>query len=201
MAKTIVSPIAARTRAKHRHIANTKITKPKNMFAVTVNLIRLSKSQLAEALGHVLIEPPKYNLRKKINSDPPKKTAKKRMQTKSVTAICEKEQMSAERLWSVLKKEQKGEIVVNMNCLAKMRTYSPWPSKVLQTNKKTTKVYFFGDGTTGTVSTNEVVPAQHCVALMKKLFHLDRYIRAVREMEIYLGIPQIDSITKSHSHS
>lgn len=172
------------------------------MFAVTVNLVRLTESEIAEAIAHNLVEPPPtYNLRKRIKSvkHPPQKAEKKKQKKSSpaTNAICDKDQMTAKRLWSVLKKENKDKVEVDMYYLAKMRTFSPWPSKVLETDKKNTKVYFFGDGTTGKIPTNEVVPVNNCVTLMKKLFHLDGYIRAVREMEIYLGIPQHASITKN----
>lgn len=198
MAKNTKSPIAARTRS--RQATHCSIKKQKNMFTVSVNLVRLSKAQIEEAISKKLIVPPKYNLRQRFKREnQPKKTEKKK-KTKAPTsnAICEKHEMTAERLWVVLKKENTRKIEINMYCLVKMRTFSPWPSKVLESDAKTTKVYFFGDGTTGKIPTNEVVPVKKCAVLMKKLFHRYGYIRAVREMEIYLGIPQHASITKDY---
>lgn len=194
MAKTAKSPIATRTRSKK----TAAITKKRNIFNVKVNLVRLTQKQIETAMANNLIDKPKYNLRQRIKKEgrPPNPIANKKKKSSATNQICNKEQMTAERLWVVLKRENDKEVENNMYCLSKMRTFSPWPSKVLNTNEKTTEVYFFGDGTTGKVATAEIVPLDKCVSLMKKLFHLNGYIRAVREMEIYLGIPQHASITR-----
>lgn len=79
--------------------------------------------------------------------------------------------------------------------MAKMRSYSPWPSVLLEVKGKTTSVYFFGEGTTGTVLTDDIVPFEKCLVLARKLFGTKNYQRAVRELEIMLNVPLSNSIT------
>lgn len=76
MAKTTKSPIALRTRSKK----TTVITKKMNNFNITVNLVRLTQIQIAEAMANNLIEPPKYNLRNRIQKEeqPQKKQRRRR---------------------------------------------------------------------------------------------------------------------------
>lgn len=78
-----------------------------------------------------------------------------------------------------------------------MRMYSPWPAMVLQPNGKTTEVYFFGEGTTGKVPTNEIIPFDQCLVLARKYFKIKGYVRAVREIELTMNVPQFASITKN----
>lgn len=71
-----------------------------------------------------------------------------------------------------------------------MNTYSPWPSMglVLDNKGERTVVYFFGEGTTGTV------PFEKCLVLARKYLNITGYTRAVRELEIALNIPLHASI-------
>lgn len=196
MAKAAKSPIASRTRSRKC----TAIIKKKNMFTVTINLVRLSVRQIAAAEANNLVEPSKYNLRKRIKTETQAKSTKnikKKEKAAASTAVCSQDHMPAGRLWDILKKENDIKIEKNLCCLAKMKSYSPWPAMVLKPDQKSTEVYFFGDGTTGKVSTKEIVPFEKCLTLAKKYFHLNGYVRAVREMEITLNIPQQASITKN----
>lgn len=192
MAKTTKSPVASRTRSKRC----TAITKPKNMFSVTVKLIPLSNQQMKEAMKSVLIDPTshKYNLRKIVKVE--ENTTKKKKTVKS-NVVATIDNMPASRLWTVLKKENKQNIVKDMFCLAKMRSYSPWPAMVIQHVNKTAEVYFFGEGTTGKVPTNEIVPFEQCLKLVTKYFSIKGYMRAIREIELALNIPYHESLTRN----
>lgn len=151
MAKTTKSPISSRTRSKK----STAITKKKNIFAVTVNLVRLSLSQIEAAIASNSTTTPKYNLRKRIKNDTQAKSTKnvgkKRAAVSAAvsTAVCTRDHMPANRLWAVLRKDRDFTIEKDLYCLAKMRSYSPWPAMVLQQNGQKSEVYFFGEGTTG----------------------------------------------------
>lgn len=186
MAKTTKSPIASRTRSKKY----TAITKKKYNCTVTVNLVRLTKSQIKAATTSGLINTPKYDLRKriKIENSPKKKKTK-------VVSIATLDNMPAPRHWAILKKENTMEIKKDLCCLAKMRSFSPWPAMVVKTNGKMTDVYFFGEATNGKVSTSEIVPFEKCSLLVPKYFKLNGYLRAVRELELMLNIPHHASLT------
>lgn len=67
---------------------------------------------------------------------------------------------------------------------------------VLDFKGEKTVVYFFGEGTTGTVFSNEIVPFDKCLVLAQKYLNRAGYSRAIRELEISLGIPLLSSITK-----
>lgn len=191
MAKTIKSPVASRTRSKKC----TAITKKKNIFAATVNLIRLSKNEILAATANGLTNGPKYNLRKRNEIDK-SATSQKKKKTATSNVVATIDHMPASRLWTILKKENKLNIEKDMCCLAKMRMYSPWPAIVLQVNGKTVEVYFFGEGTTGKIAASEIVPFNQCVDLAKKYFKIKGYLRAVREMELMQNIPHHLSLTK-----
>lgn len=190
MAKTIKSPIALRTRSQK----NTAIAKKKNICAVTVSLVRLSQSQVTAAMANGLIDSPKYNLRKRIKVE---KSPKKKKKSAVSNVVSSLDQMPAARLWTILKNQNNVKIEKDLCCLAKMRSYSPWPAMVLESDNKTTKVYFFGEGTSGKVSTNEIVPFEKCLGLATKYFKINGYKRAVREMELMKNIPHHLSITKN----
>lgn len=90
--------------------------------------------------------------------------------------------------------------------LAKMKSYSPWPSQILSVDKKRVNVIFFGYGNKGSVPIDEIVPYDYndstiplFVALLKKkILH---YSKAVREVEIKLNISEQNSITNQLSNS
>lgn len=188
------SPIAARTRA--RTMANsTAIIKRKDNFAISIKISRLTEEQIMTAMESGVIESlkPTYSLRKRDDVALPKKQEKKRVTPKTVMT---KDDMPAARLWGVLKKENSLTVIKkDLFCLAKMKKYSPWPAMVLKPGKMV-QVYFFGEGTTGNVPATEIVPFEKCSSLVKKYFNLKGYVRAVRELEIMLNVPQHASITK-----
>lgn len=80
--------------------------------------------------------------------------------------------------------------------LAKMRTFAAWPARILSFGKSYIDVYFFGDGTTGHVTYDNVGLFQNNHKLTK--FNLKKnikgYLRAVLCTEGVLKIPQHLSI-------
>lgn len=203
MAKTkITAPIASRTRSKknqtpmkiHRsldcHVRLTRLTTQQIMGAVVNDLTNIEKKPLERT----------YNLRhakKEKIIDATKKKAKKSTTSNSIAKMAPTyDMMTTTRLWTYLKKENTIKPCKDLCCMAKMRSYSPWPSVVLEVKGKTTSVYFFGEGTTGIVQTGEIVPFEKCLVLARKLIGIHNYQRAVRELEIILNVPLSDSITR-----
>lgn len=214
MAK-VTNPIATRTRSKAKQIetnSRTKKTQETNgkkmnrLIECHVRLNRLTQEQIMKTVANDLTEikeqTSRYNLRS-VNgkkSVPIKKAQKKHIVSighivSNAIAKISPTDMTATRLWTHLKKECSTPPFKNLCCLAKMRSFSPWPAMVLELKGKATTVYFFGEGTTGTVQTTEIVPFEKCLALAKKYLNLKGYFRAVRELEIVTNIPQNASIT------
>lgn len=211
MAKT-TSPIATRTRSNKNRVTHEK-KKCHNMngkqkfrlIECHVRLNRLTEQQIMSAVANDLTNikengfehTSKYNLRsgneKKVVKVP--KTTKKNIASNTVAKITPTG-MTVTRLWAFLKKEYAIPPFTNLYCLAKMRKYSPWPAMVTEFKGKTSMVYFFGEGTTGTVQTAEIVPFNKCLVLAKKYLKTKGYLRAVRELELALNIPQNASITR-----
>lgn len=204
MAKTkaktrATSPVATRTRSKQNNTINDK--KKVRLMECHVRLHRLTEVQIMRAVANDLTEiknnraEKKYNLRSG-NNRKEAKVSKPNKKTISTALVgISPSDMTVARLWTFLKKEFSVQPFKGLCCLAKMRTYSPWPSVVTETVGDRVKVYFFGDGTTGTVQKKEVVPFDKCVVLIKKYLGVDGYSRAVRELEISINIPHSSSIT------
>lgn len=194
------SPIARRTRSKNKGKNNSETLKKKNLVVdCSVSLVRLTAGQIMEALmsdGKFTENSTskKYNLRtkKKQSNTEIVKNIKK---TVASNAVLLPKDMPVTRLWSFLKKECTKPPTKDLCCLAKMRTHSPWPSLVLDVNGDITKVYFFGEGTTGNVQTREIVPFENCADLIKKYLKTKNYPRAVRELELSQNIPRHSSVT------
>lgn len=72
-----------------------------------------------------------------------------------------------------------------------MRSYSPWPAKLISKEKNRAEVYFFGTNNHGVVKTDEIVAFNDAHLLLKKLLtmKIKHYEKAVREAEIFQGIP------------
>lgn len=206
------SPVATRTRSKKNHIKTDTMKKTKiRLVECKVCLVRLTSQQIMNAVLNDLTV-----IKNKIDSDNSKSPARKynlrnqRAQpaaniqvkttskniSKAVANVISPVDMTVARLWTFLKKEYSVPPAKNMYCLAKMRKYSPWPAMVLNIEGKKTEVYFFGEGTTGTVPSTEIVPFDKCKVLAKKYLQIKGYIRAIRELELTLNIPQNLSITR-----
>lgn len=88
-----------------------------------------------------------------------------------------------------------GEIVI-----AKMRSYKPWPARILNENGKTVYwVKFYGKGSHGSVKKVDCISfdkAIECILLFLKCSpnKFDDFNRSIREAEIDLGIPNERSL-------
>lgn len=203
-----ISSIATRTRSKTIE-SNSRTTKKQKTNANKINrliechvrLNRLTQKQIMSAIANDLTkieeQTPRYNLRNGNNKKSVQipKAAKKNIVSNAIAKIS-LSNMTVAQLWTYLKKECLTPPSKNLCCLAKMRSYSPWPAMVLELKGKTTTVYFFGEGTTGAVQTTEIVPFDKCLTLAKKYLNIKGYFRAVRELEITLNTPQYASITR-----
>lgn len=80
-----------------------------------------------------------------------------------------------------------------MIVLAWMRTFFPWPAKILKINKTTADVYFFGDHTKGTVQLEKIGTLSENAELIKfKCLNdkkISNYKKAVKEVERINKIP------------
>lgn len=192
------SPIVTRTSKKSK-IIEKKSIRLKDCY---VKLKHLTEKEIMAAVARNLTEieenracTSKYNLRKRDRKpkNDPKPPRKKTIST-AIAGILPTD-MTVKRLWIFLKKEFSIKPFENLCCLAKMNTYSPWPSMVLEHKGEKTVVYFFGEGTTGTVLSSEIVPFNKCIVLARKYLNVPGYPRAVRELEISMNIPLHASIT------
>lgn len=196
MGKVKNSPVAARTRSKKQNV----IQKKKIQFIdCKVKLVRLTNEQIMVATSSGLakiekktLDEPKYGLRIR----PPKMEKNQRLRkvTEAVATLCSPADMTAAKLWIFLKKENSSLPVKDHCCLAKMKSYSPWPALILDNIGKRTQVFFFGEGTTGTVASSEIVPFEKCGILIKKYLNIKGYTRTVRQLELTQNIPQHLSI-------
>lgn len=105
--------------------------------------------------------------------------------------------------WNKCKSEFKSSgksIETNMIVMAKMSSYSPWPSRTVDcvNSKKKTTVFFFGEHTTGSVNTNEIVPFKDCFEVIKLLLlrKISVFHKSVMEVESLLGIGPEQSMFK-----
>lgn len=193
------SPIATRSNKKNK-INEKKSNRLKDCY---VKLKCLTEKEIMAAVASDLTKiednyacTSKYNLRSRDRK--PKitpKPIKKRTLCTTIARI-QPTDMTVTHLWKFLKKEFSIKPFKDLCCLAKMSTYSPWPSMVLDYKGEKTIVYFFGEGTTGTVRSNEIVPFEKCLVLARKYLNVKGYTRAVRECEISLNIPLQSSLTK-----
>lgn len=112
-------------------------------------------------------------------------------------------QRLANKYWTAAKKQSKSSAVplkVGQVVLARMRTYRPWPAKILNDEKKTVFwVRFYGKETEGSVPKIECVLFQDALECVQEYLKIpvDDYGRAVREAEINLGIPYHASLLRN----
>lgn len=131
-----------------------------------------------------------YNLRstknpEKFNSTPINKSYKIEKQLATIHDI-----PSVQTIFNQCKKNVVGKVQVGQLVLAKMRSYSPWPARVMEIIGKRANVFFFGTNQHGIVNVSDCVSAELCGQLVLKLLGSSnrKYARAVREMEIFSGI-------------
>lgn len=184
---------------KQLEVVKKSSLKPKvKLRQCTVRLLKLSELQIMTMIGCNLANietknTPQYNLRKRPAQPIERIEPKTKVTSRAASALISPSDLTASSLWRFLKKGIP-ELSPNSLCLAKMKSYSPWPAILLSVTSKKSEVYFFGDGKKGTVDTSEVVPIERCAVLIKKFLHLRNYSRAVREMELTQNIPASMSI-------
>lgn len=133
-------------------------------------------------------EPKRENLYEHKNPNERKKAAK------VCSSLISPSDLTAAALWKFLKTNVPP-LAEKKLVLAKMRTYCPWPAMITSVNTKRIEVYFFGEGRTGTVNSNEIVPFERCGLLIRKYLNTAGYQRAVRELELAANVPISMSVT------
>lgn len=105
--------------------------------------------------------------------------------------------------WALEKKQKKDNSIVltqNQLVLAKMKSYSPWPAKILSFTKsrKSSHVYFYGTHNTGRVNEAELVnfeDAHDVIRLLLLRPNLNGFLKGILEVEYEMGVPKELSIT------
>lgn len=97
---------------------------------------------------------------------------------------------SIQSIFNRCKRENVGRVNIGQLVLAKMKSYSPWPARVMGITSKRANVFFFGTNQHGDVNVSDCVAAEFCGELVLRLLNSSnrKYVRAVREMEIFNGI-------------
>lgn len=75
--------------------------------------------------------------------------------------------------------------------LAWMRTYSPWPAKIMRIYKTTAHLYFYGDHTNGTVALEKIgmlAENAHLIRFQAKMT-IKNFREAVAEVELLKNVP------------
>lgn len=105
--------------------------------------------------------------------------------------------------WSDCKKKfitENQHVSVGDLAMAKMRTYSPWPSRIdgITANGRRAKVYFFGSDNEGTVDVSEMVSFDQCYDLIKLILlrKVSKFHKGVLQVERMLNIPPEMSLLK-----
>lgn len=77
-----------------------------------------------------------------------------------------------------------------------MKSFSPWPAKLVGIKNKNALVYFFGINNHGEVKVDEIVNFQDGAELIKVLSSkkIKDYRKAVREAEVFMNVPVERSI-------
>lgn len=94
-------------------------------------------------------------------------------------------------MWAAAKRRRQQIPAINSLVLAKMKKYSPWPSKLLSIEGKRAYVYFFGSNNHGHVDKDEIADFHDNELMVLKLatMKITDYKKAVREAEIFGNIP------------
>lgn len=107
--------------------------------------------------------------------------------------------------WKLCKAQDKNRLMTfkeDQCVIAKMKSYAPWPSKILgfTKNRKKVHVYFYGTHNSGSVEINEITPFQYSDEVIRLLLlrNLEFFAKGIMEAEIQLGIPAELSITNRH---
>lgn len=157
-----------------------------------IRLDRLTESEIANLTGKPIVKLCRYDLRQRGKPAPEKPP---KLLKKPSTAIAKTTPQLVSVLWNDLKKVP---VIppVNSVILAKMKSYSPWPSKLVAMQGEKCFVYFFGTNQHGHVTATEIALFQNGHILIRKLccMRIPCFKKAVREAEVFLGIPSEQSI-------
>lgn len=183
-----VSKHKKNTTSKKKNDVAERISKSKNKTEVKED----ETAQVSAATSTTK----KYNFRQR--PEPPPTAAnyeKKERKRNTKNSLVRINTPCPNKLWENLK-ASRSTIKTNSIVLAKMRTYSPWPAKLVAFKQSTALVYFFGSGNHGEVSTDELVNFEDCLLLIKVLAlkKLKNYHKGIREAEVHLRIPSCHSI-------
>lgn len=165
----------------------------------TIRLERLSAQQILSATQtEVAVNTPKQKKSEQSHNlvpaqKQPQKTTKIICKQGRSSMVAQSTARYSSSLWNEAKKNRIEMPLINSIVLAKMRTYSPWPAKIVKIlpSKKKALVYFFGTDNHGEVATDEIVPFVEVALLIKQLasMKIRLYKKAVREAEIFQGVP------------
>lgn len=102
----------------------------------------------------------------------------------------------ADEKWRQVKRQQqhkKKELRIGEMVLSKMRTYAPWPSKILSFSKdgKRAQVFFYGTDNSGSVNMDEIVQFKDTTDVVRLLLrrNMPFFSRGVKTIEHLCGIP------------
>lgn len=109
--------------------------------------------------------------------------------------------------WRLCKKKKKeNNTILNENqiVLSKMKSYSPWPAKILSftKNRKSATVYFYGTHNSGRVDESEIInfeDAHEVIRLLLLRPNLIGFTKGILEVEREMNVPEELSITNQKS--
>lgn len=91
-------------------------------------------------------------------------------------------------------KETKQNLSIGDFVLARMRSYKPWPAKIVSFSKNMSsiRVHFYGSHNEGSVSSKEIIPFSDAFSTIRliKIQNPKDFVKGVREIEIENGIPE-----------
>lgn len=133
-----------------------------------------------------------YSLRKRTETkcNPAQVVINVPKKTKEVTKL--KPIISIAALFNICKQNNSTDLVVGQLVLAKMQTYSPWPSKIMEIRDKKVTVFFFGTNNHGSVKKVDCIPIQFCGPVILRLMETKQanLSKAIEEMKVMLHLAQ-----------
>lgn len=91
---------------------------------------------------------------------------------------------------------------VDQFVIGKMKSFPPWPCKIVgfTKNRKKVHVYFYGTHNSGSIEVNEITLFENSDEVIHLLLlrHLQCFAKGIREVEVELGIPAELSIINRH---
>lgn len=182
--------VVTRRMAKQK-IENSSKDHKKKIQQCCIKIHRLSPAEIEQLSNpdSKTLPTKKHNLRYKPPSVP--KPIKKK--PKNMIAKATKDPV---KLWNELTKSRCSMPPNNAVVLSKMKSYSPWPSKLVAVKNNKALVYFFGTNNHGEVKTADVIRFEDGPELIKVLSmkKIKDYRKAVREAELFMSVPPEKSI-------